>query len=282
MPATRINLIGAGNVGKALLGLLSSLPGCEVLDVLSARKPSAEQAVDFVGSGRAVAAYSDLRLADLWLVAVPDTQIANVAAEIAKVFKPIQADVPKPMAFHCSGFFAAEQMAPLRDLGWQLASVHPVLSFTEPRLAMQQFKGAYCGIEGDKAALAVIEPLLAQLGAIPFEIRSDGKSLYHAAAVISNNFTVVLQAIAREAWASAGVPDDIASQLNAKLLQATSENVAAQGPWEALTGPAARGDDFVVKQQGEDVARWHPTAGVIYEELSKLARRMKSGVTMGE
>ncbi|WP_216825732.1 DUF2520 domain-containing protein [Ruegeria sp. EL01] len=60
------------------------------------------------------------------------------------------------------------------------------------------------------------------------------------------------------------------------LLQATCENVAAHGPLGALTGPASRGDTFVVSQQGKDVAAWHPAAGIIYKELSLLAQKLKA------
>ncbi|WP_300513700.1 Rossmann-like and DUF2520 domain-containing protein [Aliiroseovarius sp.] len=276
MPTISVNLIGAGRVGKTLLGLLRSLPACKIQDVLSSRYVSAQAAVGFVGDGRAVEHPSDLRPADLWILAVPDTQILAVASEISDVFKQRKHEGSAPIAFHCSGFFAAEQMAPLRGLGWQLASVHPVLSFADPAEAMRQFNGTFCGIEGDRTALDAIEPMLIGIGGVPFEIRSESKSLYHAAAVISNNFTVVLQALARDAWAAAGVPEDIAKQLNSKLLRATCENVTARGPREALTGPAARGDELVVKQQGLDVARWHPSAGIIYREMSALARKMKS------
>lgn len=275
MPDITVNLIGAGRVGQTLLALLQGVPGYWVQDVLSRRPSSAAQAVAFAGAGRAVADPAQLRPADLWVVAVPDTQIAQAAQDIAGVAaQPLTA--PPPVVFHCSGFYASDQLAPLRDLGWHAASVHPVLSFADPAEAVRQFPGTFCGVEGDAQALAVIDPMLTAMGAVPFPIRSDSKSLYHAAAVLSNNFTVVLQALARQAWAEAGVPDEIAQGLNDSLLRATYENVAAKGPWEALTGPAARGDTAVVRQQGADVARWHPVAGRLYRDMSDLARQMKA------
>ncbi|MEM9631760.1 MAG: Rossmann-like and DUF2520 domain-containing protein [Pseudomonadota bacterium] len=275
------NLIGAGRVGQTLLGLLGDEPSCTVQDVLSNSCSSAEKAVSFAGEGRAVQDYADLRPADLWVLAVPDTQIAAVAERLAEVLS--KRGDESAVAFHCSGFFAAEQLEALRKLNWQLASVHPVLTFATPELAKKQFNGVHCGVEGDRAALEVINPLLETLGATTFSISSESKSLYHAAAVFSNNFTVVLQAIAREAWAKAGVPDDIAVKLNNSMLKATFENVAAEGPQKALTGPAARGDEFVVTRQGDDVAEWHPSAGRIYAEMSVLARRLKSeGMTLDQ
>ncbi|CTQ55204.1 hypothetical protein LP7551_03745 [Roseibium album] len=276
MSELTVNLIGAGRVGQTLLGLLSKAPDCIVQDVLSNSYTSAENAVKFAGAGRAVRDCTELHPADLWILAVPDTQIAVVADRLAEVLPKWDSGQLAPVAFHCSGFFAAEQMAPLRKLGWHLASVHPVLTFATPELALRQFNGVHCGVEGDAAALEVVNPLLESLGAKPFSIKSESKSLYHAAAVISNNFTVVLQAIAREAWAEAGVPADIAEQLNDSMLRATYENVSMEGPQKALTGPAARGDDFVVQKQGEDVANWSLEVGTIYKEMSVLARRLKS------
>ncbi|MES0884137.1 Rossmann-like and DUF2520 domain-containing protein [Roseibium sp. SCP14] len=280
MSRMTVNLIGAGRVGQTLLGLLGDQSDCTVQDVLSNSHSSAEKAVGFAGAGRAVRDWADLRPADLWILAVPDTQIAAVAERLANVLSI--RENRGAVAFHCSGFCAAEQLEALRELNWHLASVHLVLTFATPKLAKEQFNGVHCGVEGDATALEVITPLLEKLGAATFPISSESKSLYHAAAVFSNNFTVVLQAIAREAWAEAGVPDDIAVKLNNSMLQATFENVSAERPQKALTGPAARGDDLVVTRQGEDVARWHPAAGRIYQEMSALARMLKSeGATQG-
>ncbi|MES0827123.1 Rossmann-like and DUF2520 domain-containing protein [Ruegeria sp. SCP11] len=280
MNRNKVNVIGAGRVGQTFLTLLNASADCQIQDVLSANYASAQQVVQQLGAGRAVEHISDLRRADLWIIAVPDTQISAVASALAKTLAGADADQPS-IAFHCSGFFPADEMMPLRQLNWCLASVHPVLSFAHPDKAKDQFKGALCGLEGDEDAIAFLQPVLESLGASCFSIHSEGKSLYHAAAVISNNFTVVLQAIAREAWAKAGVADDIIPLLNAKLLESTVENVIALGPQDALTGPAARGDEKVVTSQGNDVARWHPEAGDVYRTLSTLAKTLKKDGATG-
>ena len=167
-------------------------------------------------------------------------------------------------------------MDDLRRTGWVLASAHPNLSFADPETAAAAFPGTPCGIEGDQEAVAAIEALLMQFGGRPFRIASEHKALYHAAAVFSNNFATVLQAIARTAWKDAGVPDEIAAQLNASLLRATCDNVIASGPRDALTGPAARGDVDVVQAQGEVVTDWNAAAGRLYRDLSIMAARLKS------
>ncbi len=288
MTGQKVNVVGAGNVGQTLMGLLQRVKGYEIQDVLSGQIASAQQAVSRWGTGRAVADVSQMRGADIWIITVPDGQIAGVGEDIARALHgQAQRDGQtgqhgRVVAFHCSGFLAAAALAPLRDLGWHIASAHPVLTFSDPQAAMAHFDGVLCGMEGDRQAVQAVEHLFRQLGATPFPIDPKNKSLYHAAAVISNNFTVVLQAIAREAWQAAGVPDDIACKLNASLLEATCRNVIAQGPRAALTGPAARGDTAVVSRQGKDVQNWHPAAGAVYAELSAMARNLKlQGSTRG-
>jgi len=271
----RVNIIGAGRVGQSFLGLLRAGTGWAVQDVTSTHISSAEAAVSRAGRGRAVADLVAMRPADIWILSVPDTKIAEVAAALADIWPRQAPQSPVPIALHCSGFFPAETLAPLRGLGWHLASVHPALSFADPAVAVTLFPGTYCALEGDAAAIETLGPLLQALGAHPFAVASKTKSLYHAAAVFSNNFTTVLQAIAREAWAEAGVPDDVAQALNAGLLRSTLDNVTSVGPTAALTGPAARGDMAVLSQQATDVSAWHPEAGALYRQLSELATRLK-------
>lgn len=260
-----VNIIGAGRVGRTFLRLL----GGQVQDIASGTRASAETAVRETGHGQATD-LDRMRPADIWLLTVPDTQIANVAQALART------DAPPAIAIHCSGFHTADIMAPLSAKGWHLASAHPNLSFADPESAAARFGGTPCGIEGDAEAVAAIETILKNLGAQPFRIASDRKALYHAAAVFSNNFATVCQAIARAAWKDAGVPDDIAADLNASLLNATAENVVRHGPVAALTGPAARGDTAVVQAQARCVADWNEEAGRLYRELSALAARLKS------
>jgi len=262
---TQVNIIGAGRVGQTFLKVLGSNVG----DVASARYASAVRAVEQAGQGRATEV-ADMRSAEVWLLTVPDTQIRSASSDLAR------AGHPASIAVHCSGFHTADVMAPLCDAGWQLASAHPNLSFADPVVAAANFPGTPCGVEGDGVAVKAVENLLIEVGARPFRIASDRKALYHAAAVFSNNFATVLQAIAREAWNDAGVPEALASDINASLLRATCENTIRQGPRDALTGPAARGDNDVVASQGETVAQWNAPAGELYHVLSAMAARLKA------
>lgn len=268
-----LNVVGTGRVGQTLARLWHERGLCQVQDLLARREDSARAAQAFIGAGRAVAGLDAMGDAGLWMLSVPDAQVAAVAADLAARLAA-RGQVRPAIAFHCSGFLPAEAMAPLRALGWQLASVHPVLNFASAEAGVARFAGTPCGLEGDAAARAVLQPLFQAIGGDCFEVQTEHKPLYHGAAVISSNFAVVLQAIAREAWQEAGVPAGMLPRVHEALLRATIENTLALGPAGAIVGPAARGDTAVVQMQGDRIAQWHPEAGRIYREMSVLARRL--------
>lgn len=275
--ALRVNLVGTGRVGQTLARRIVDAEGWEIQDVFVRDPARARAALDFIGAGRPVKDLAAMRPADLWLLTVPDDRIATVAAAIAA------AGTAAAVAVHCSGCLPAAEMAALGAAGWQLASAHPILTFAEPALSVTRLAGTFFGIEGDAAACERATALVRVIGGRAFAIRSDSKAIYHGAAVFSNCFAVVLQAVARQSWARAGVPDDIAAELNAGLLRATVENLLAVGPQAALTGPAARGDHGVVERQRAAFAAWDAQAARVYAELSAMAGRLKAtGSTRAE
>ncbi|WP_226578993.1 Rossmann-like and DUF2520 domain-containing protein [Acuticoccus sediminis] len=273
MAALTLNLVGPGRVGQTIFRRLVEAGQHTVQDIAARSLESAERAAEAIGAGRATT-LGEMRAADVWFITVSDTKTTAVAEALAR-------SAPGPaIAVHCSGFLSSEALAPLGPRGWSLASAHPVLTFADPAVAVTQFPGSYCGIEGDETALATVRPLLEGIGARCFPIRSETKALYHGAAVMANNFAIVLQALGREAWADSGVPADILEDLHAAILRPTVENVLAMGPAAALTGPASRNDWDVVTRQHQAVADWNPEAGQAYESLSVMARRLKhSGST---
>ncbi len=269
---TTFNVIGCGRVGQTLAALLHQRGQVLVQDLYSRSFSSAEQAATFVGAGQPAANLADMRAADVWLLSVPDAQVGAAAQALAEAQG---AKLAGAIVFHNSGFLSAAELQPLQALGCHVASAHPVLNFASPDTGVRQFAGTPCGLEGDAAALAWLHTALSAIGGRCFEIASADKPLYHAAAVFSSNFTVVLQGIAQDAWQSAGVPPELMRPLTEALLKSTVDNVLAMGPAQALTGPAARGDTAVVQAQGEVVKRWSAPAGEVYKTLSELASQLK-------
>jgi predicted short-subunit dehydrogenase-like oxidoreductase (DUF2520 family) len=269
---TTLNVIGCGRVGQTLAALLHRHGPVQVQDLYSRSFSSAQQATQFVGAGQSVANLADMRDADVWLLSVPDAEVAAAAQALADAQG---AKLAGAIVFHNSGFLSAAVLQPLQALGCHVASAHPVLNFATPDTGVRQFAGTPCGLEGDAHALGWLHIALSAIGGRCFEIASANKPLYHAAAVFSSNFTVVLQGIAQDAWHSAGVPPELMRPLTEALLKSTVDNVLAMGPAQALTGPAARGDTAVVQAQGEAVQRWSTPAGEVYKTLSALAAQLK-------
>jgi predicted short-subunit dehydrogenase-like oxidoreductase (DUF2520 family) len=264
-----LNLIGGGRVGQTLGRLLTQDGQVRVQDVLTRSVTSAEQALAFIGVGRAVGQMADWRPADLWLLAVPDGQIAPVAAALAA-----GDSLPAATVFHVSGALSADVLKPLRDKGWKVASAHCLLSFASPPMALEQFAGTPCALEGDALALAELRPLFTRLGAQCFDVRAQDKLLYHAGAVFATNFLPVLQDLAEQLWQHSGMPPPLVQHLRASLLKNCVDNITKLGPQAALTGPAARGDAALVAAQGQAVQRWNPGAGEAYQALSGLAGQL--------
>lgn len=275
-----LNIIGAGRVGRSLAHLWRKQGVFAVQDVLTRSQSSADEAVEFIGAGRAVAKLSDMRAADVWMLAVPDGQIKSVAKSlsnmpVASVFAACNAII-----FHCSGALSSAELQPLKDLGAQVASAHCILSFSAPSSAVTQFAGTPCALEGDLNATQTLQPAFEAIGANCFDLAAKDKVLYHAAAVFATNFLPVLQVVAADLWQSTGMPKELISPLNASLLQKAVQNIAAQGAAKALTGPAARGDTELVALQGAAVTDWNADAGAAYSALSKLATRIAKNVTI--
>jgi len=275
-PLPTLNLIGAGRVGQTLAHLWERHGVLRVQDVLTRSPDSAQLALDFIArdgaSARVAEHIVDMRPADIWLLAVPDAQIGACAQNLAAHAR--QRDDSPALAFHCSGAQGADLLAPLRDLGWSVASAHPVLSFASVQTAVAQFAGTPCALEGDAAACDALRPLFTAIGAACFDVRSQDKVLYHAAAVLATNFAPVLQALAEDAWRSSGMPDGLVLRLRERLLRNAVDNIVALGPQQALTGPAARGDHVAIARQADVVADWDPKAAAAYRALSALALRM--------
>lgn len=265
-----LNVIGGGRVGQTLAHLWAQNGPWAVQDVLTTHTRSAQAAVAFIGAGHAVTDLAAMRPAPLWLLATPDAQLAQVAHDLAHQ----QRHAPPAMAFHCSGALASTALAPLAALGWQVASAHCILSFASPALAVAQFVGTPCALEGDVALTAMLQTAFETIGARCFTVASADKLLYHGAAVFATNFVPVLQYVAESLWQASGVPPEVVMDLRASLLRNAVANITALGPQAALTGPAARGDTGAIARQAQALQAWDPASGAAYAALSELALRM--------
>ena len=262
-----LNLIGPGRAGRTLAKLLLSAGLCTVQDVLGRNAGSAQDAVAFIGGGRAQDEMQAMRPAALWLLTPPDGAIAAVAEALAQSGLLRAGDT----VFHCSGALPAAVLAPLAAQGVHIASVHPLKSFADPAAAAAGFAGTWCTLEGDAAAIAVVRPLFELLGARTAVIDAAGKTAYHAAAVLVCNDLVALLEAGWRSAESAGLDRATAQAMFEPLVRETLDNVFCLGTVRALTGPVARGDAAVVARQIDELQRSDPRVAEAYRALSCIA-----------
>ncbi len=265
-----LNIVGGGKAARTLARLWSAAGVVAVGEVLARSHASAADACRFIGHGTPVPAMAAMQPAELWLLGVPDREIAPTARQLAESGCVRAGDG----VFHLSGFTPSSILAPLERHGALCASLHPVFSFADPAIAVLRFAGALCGVEGDPALCIELETLLAAVGAESFPVDPRCKPLYHAGSVFAANFLVVIEDVARRAYLDAGVPAAVADRLMAPLARNALDNVLARGAVAALTGPAARGDRDVVAAQHAAVAQWDEEAAKAYAALTALAYRI--------
>jgi predicted short-subunit dehydrogenase-like oxidoreductase (DUF2520 family) len=270
--AASLNIVGAGHVGRALGRVFAARGVFAVQDVLTRSGPTAQAAVAFIGAGRALDDMAALRPAQAWMLAVSDDRIGELAAALARTCA-----VNGAVVFHCSGAKASDELAPLRDAGAFVASVHPVRSFADPDGVAAAFDGTFCGVEGDAPALALLTPAFEAAGARIVPIDAAAKTVYHAASVFASNYLVTVLDAALRAYQAAGIPEPVARELAQPLASETLANVLRLGARRALSGPIARGDSLTVARQQAAVDAWDEATGRLYAALADatwdLARR---------
>jgi predicted short-subunit dehydrogenase-like oxidoreductase (DUF2520 family) len=178
--------------------------------------------------------------ADLFVITVPDDQIAGVAQQLSE----INAD-PNVTALHTSGALSSEVLAPLREKGWHTGSIHPLMSVSG---SDDSLRGAFWSVEGDHSALRLGKEIVRDLEGKSFSIRSEDKPLYHAAAVMVSGNVVALFDVALEMLEACGLDRKTAHAILLPLIASTVRNLETKTPEASLTGTFSRGDLATVKR----------------------------------
>jgi predicted short-subunit dehydrogenase-like oxidoreductase (DUF2520 family) len=259
----RVFILGAGQVGTGLYRAFRAA-GVEVLGLHSHRASSLA-----TSSGPLPAALGD---ANTVLVAVRDEQIDDALAELieATTVSGRRRLASGTVIVHTSGGAEPELMKRLNEFGLSGGTFHPLVPFSNPERAPELLRKAWIGIDGDDQARATSRRLAGHLGARTLEIPPGMKSFYHAAAVISSNFPVVLAAVATGILTDAGIPERSAQHAVHSLMEAAVSNFADMPPEDALTGPVVRGDAETVHRHLQAL-RHNPDARALYRRLSFAA-----------
>lgn len=259
----RVLIVGAGQVGRGLFGAFRA-SGVEVLG-LHGRKPS-----PFTTSSGSLPV--SIANANTVIVAVRDDQIDDALEELLHERGPTGRGrlAGGTVIVHTSGGAEPVLVSQLAGAGLNGGTFHPLVPFANPERAPELLRKAWIGIDGDDHARATSRRLAGSLGARTLDIPPGGKNIYHAAAVMSSNFPVVLAATASRMLTDIGVPERSAQHAVHSLMEGAVSNIADTPPEEALTGPVLRGDTDTVRRHLAAL-RGDQEAKGLYRRLSLAA-----------
>jgi predicted short-subunit dehydrogenase-like oxidoreductase (DUF2520 family) len=238
-PTPVVFIMGAGVVGTALAARLvragipvAGLHGRQV------------ELSDAAGAVSGVLASSGeipqiLSESDVVIISVRDERIGEVAERLVREKRLRREQV----LLHTSGANASGQaLAVARPHVRAVGTLHPLVSFADPHIAIEELKTVAFGIEGDAPAKAVAHKLVRALGAKFVDLEAENMPLYHVGAVIAANYVVALADLAQGLLVKAGVPKEQALPALIPLLSSVVQNLSQLGLPGALTGPVERGD----------------------------------------
>ena len=261
-----MSIIGAGRLGAAL-GLALKAAGHKIDMVAARRAATAEQAAKAFGpktlalSARQLRKptsdqYDRLNGSSLVFIATPDDTIAPVALQLSDIFRPKtkrsgearRSGTAPRVVLHTSGALAADVLEPMRQAGFAIGSLHPLVSISESRSGAKLLTRAFFSVEGDPAAVRVGKAIVKDLGGESFTLKSSCKALYHAAALTAAPNLTALFEIAVDMLGVCGLSPGRARRILLPLVASTVTNLATQDPARALTGTFQRGDVATVRK----------------------------------
>jgi predicted short-subunit dehydrogenase-like oxidoreductase (DUF2520 family) len=267
--ARTVSIIGAGRVGASLARLLRAR-GWRIGAVVTRSPATARAAVRAIGAGTPSTKLApEASDSQVIVVAVPDTQIAIVAASLARIAREACRD---KIILHTSGALDRSVLAPLARLGAFTGSLHPMQTFSGR--GAPNLKGVVFAVEGDARALRTAAQIARQLGGIPVKIDGSGKAAYHAAGALAAGHALALIESAVRILIAQGFSRRRALATLLPLTRQMLENFERLGPRAAWTGPIARGDFAVVARHANALKQFPREFAATYAALAHLGARV--------
>jgi predicted short-subunit dehydrogenase-like oxidoreductase (DUF2520 family) len=254
----RLVLAGPGRAGRAFVRSWRAAGG-RLQGVIGRDRAGAERAARDLGEGKPATIAEASGTCDLLVLSVADDAIEATAAALAQ-------RVACRVAFHFSGAWPSDLLAPFSERGAAVGSMHPLRAFAGNDA--ETWRDAFVVVEGDSSAVEAGVAITSALGARGRPISSDQKPLYHAAATLAAGGSLALVSLAVGVWKSLGIPENEARAALAGLGSQALAALVDQEFREALTGPIARRDVGTVHAHREALAAF-PQALAVYVKLAE-------------
>ena len=226
---TKVIIIGSGNVAQHLITVFEQEQNngseIELVQVYSRQIASVSLLLDHA---RIVDDLQSLAEADLYIIAVSDVAIANIATQLP--FK-------NRLVVHTSGGVTLNTL----DDNNRKGVFYPLQTFSKNKEV--DFKTIPICIESENATdYQLLEKVAKSISDKIFAINSEQRKALHVAAVFVNNFTNHLYQVGQEICQENQVPFEILIP----LITETAQKITLLSPLEAQTGPAKRNDTATI------------------------------------
>jgi len=269
MQKPTIGIIGPGRAGSALGRALHSA-GYTIAAVGGRNSDNVRNLASELGARACQTPATTIDISDLTILAVPDDVILPLATDMADAL----CSAAGKAAVHLSG---AQDRQPLKALAHQgslrIGVFHPLQTFRRGPEAVMNVSGTYFGIDADQPLRAQLTQLASDLGGHTFDLSGVDHALYHAAAVFAANYPTLLLAEAIELARRSGLEEGTAQRGMTTLLAGAVNNLKDLPPAEAITGPAARGDEGTMQRHLEALKN-DPELQRLYQLLANRAKHL--------
>jgi len=149
-----VSIIGPGRVGGALAASLPS--GKYRIDTIVYRS---SPRISTSPAMRRISIDSlDTLTSDIIFITTQDAEIAPTARRLSSRL------TGNATVFHTSGALSSAELSSLKDAGFAVGSIHPLVSISDATLGPERFRGSYFCVEGDAEAAALGEVIVSDLG----------------------------------------------------------------------------------------------------------------------
>lgn len=244
-------IVGSGNLAEALAQAVAR-SGLELVQ-LFARNPRRGPEVARLAATRWTADPAQLARADIYLIAVSDRAVTEVAAAL-----PVPAGA---VVAHTAGSVGLDA---LPEQFAQRAVFYPLQTFTEGRRV--DFRQIPVFLESsDEALLPPLEAFARQLTDTVRFADSAQRASLHLAAVFACNFVNALYGAGERILSDAGLEFDLLKPL---IAETAAKACDAASPADVQTGPAVRGDRPTLERHRCMLAE-RPDLKTIYDRISQ-------------
>ncbi|NHB68092.1 Rossmann-like and DUF2520 domain-containing protein [Perlabentimonas gracilis] len=252
-----IVIFGAGNVATQLGKALNS-QGHRIVQIVGRSETNAKELASAVGSEYTVDISKLNRKANLYILAVPDSAISELASSIDKL---------DGLVVHTSG---STPMIALERLSDEYGVFYPFQTFTKGREA--NLSGvSFCLEANSSEGYCVMFQLAKSLGGEPLEMNSKQREMLHLAGVFSCNFVNHMLAIAQQL----AQESEFEFKLLEPLIVETVEKALQGDPLGSQTGPAVRGDSETIKKHIAQLSRIDDELRDLYLAISTSILNLK-------